>query len=230
MTFELCTDSFEGALMAEKFAIKRIELCSALSEGGLTPSYGLIKKCTKLSIKVHVMIRPRGGNFQYTSDEIDIMKSDIESAKNLNASGVVFGVLNDQNEVDNINESLVLLAKSLGLEVTFHRAFDLVLDPFMAMKKLIDFKFDRILTSGLHEKAIDGIDLLLKLQKKYGERIQIMAGSGVNHENAMQFSKIGIKNIHFTSHKSIKDVELRMGSYNIPNPKKLKSILNCFNL
>jgi len=158
------------------------------------------------------------------------VKRDIESAKNLNASGVVFGVLNAQNEVDNINESLVLLAKSLGLEVTFHRAFDLVLEPIMAMQKLIDFKFNRVLTSGLQEQAITGIDLLSKLQKRYGERIQIMAGSGINQENALEFAKFGVKNIHFTSHKSIKDEKLGMGSYNIPNPKKIESILNCFNL
>ena len=230
MIFELCTDSFEGALMAEKYAINRIELCAALSEGGLTPSYGLIKKCTALSVAVHVMIRPRGGTFQYNSDEISIMKSDIEMAKKLKASGVVLGVLNARNEISDINDTLVSAAKSLGLEVTFHRAFDLVSEPYLAMQKLIDFKCDRILTSGLKEKAINGKDLLAKLQKRYGHSIQIMAGSGINATNALQFSKIGIENIHFTSHKSTNDIELKMGSYYKSDSKKLESILNCFNL
>jgi len=229
MTVELCTDSFEGALIAEKFGIKRIELCTALSEGGLTPSYGLIKKCSKLSVEVHVMIRPRGGDFQYTTDEIDIMKRDIESAKNLNASGVVFGVL-DNNKISSMNKNLNELAISLGLETTFHRAFDVISDYHKAIEQLIAYNFKRVLTSGLQPTAEQGLELIAELQMCYGDKIQIMAGSGINDRNALKFAKKGIKQIHFTARKPI----VWANKYNLGidykiDETKIKFITNLFS-
>jgi copper homeostasis protein len=129
MNFEICTDSVAGAIAAEKYRAKRIELCAALFVGGLTPSIGLIQQCVAKSIvEVHVMIRHKEGNFQYSKEDVDVMAIDIEAAKNAGAHGVVFGILSANNEVSKLNKELVVLSKSLGLEVTFHRAFDFVLN------------------------------------------------------------------------------------------------------
>ncbi len=131
MIFEICGDSFEAVLLAEKYNVKRVELCAALSLGGLTPSIGLIEKCTEIEeVEIHVMIRHKEGGFVYSSVDIEIMESDIISAKEAGAKGVVFGCLNNDNEIDlKQNKLLYKLAKRLGLAVTFHRAFDFCVSP-----------------------------------------------------------------------------------------------------
>ena len=127
MNFEICTDSVEGAVAAGKFGAKRIELCSALSVGGLTPSYGLIKQCVeKSTVEVHVIVRHKEGDFNYNDEDVELMKIDIEASKKAGAHGVVFGILDENNEISIKNKELVIFSKSLGLEVTFHRAFDFV--------------------------------------------------------------------------------------------------------
>jgi copper homeostasis protein len=230
MNFEICTDTVEGIIAAEKYGIQRIELCSALSVGGLTPSTALIQKCCeKSNVEVHVMIRHREGGFIYTMDDIDLMKIDIKIAKNAGAHGVVFGVLNTANEVSVLNKELVVFAKTMGLEVTFHRAFDLVKDYSEAIEELISYGFDRLLTSGLQPSAEQGLPVITYLQEKYGKKIQIMAGAGISATNAKLIASSGIENLHFTARKSERSsVKLSMGEFMIVDEEKIENIVNQF--
>lgn len=230
MNFEVCTDTIEGAKVAAKLGAKRIELCTALSVGGLTPNFGLIKQCANISnIEVHVIIRHREGNFRYTLEDVKMMKIDIEQVKKAGAHGVVFGILNKKNEVSHLNQELVTHAKSFDLEVTFHRAFDFVVDYQSAIIKLIDLKFDRLLTSGLEVTAEKGLDVITYLQAHYGNQIQIMAGSGVNASNAVKIASSAINNLHFTARKIISnDSKFDMGKQQIVDEEKITSIINQF--
>jgi len=230
MIFEVCTDSLDGALAAGKFGAKRIELCSALSVGGLTPNYGLIQTCVeKSSVEVHVIIRPREGDFIYNSQEIEIMKKDIEAAKKAGATGVVFGVLNEKNEISKANKELFDFSKSLVLEVTFHRAFDFVPDYHAAVQKIIEYGFNRLLTSGLEVTAIKGFSVIQELQATYGDKIQIMAGSGISAANVLKLAEAGIENIHFTARKSIPSTNsFSMGENIVVDEDKIRSIVHQF--
>ncbi len=230
MIFELCTDSLEGALAAENFGVKRIELCSALSVGGLTPNYGLIKQCVaKANVEVHVMIRPREGNFFYTKEDIELMKTDIDIANQIGVQGVVFGMLDKNNEVLILNKELLEYAKSLNLQVTFHRAFDLVSDYKKAIEKIIDFGFDRLLTSGLQETAEQGLGVIRYLQDNYSRKIEIMAGSGINPSNVLKIAKSGINNLHFTARKTMDEsLKLDMGRQMRTDQDKIKNIVEQF--
>jgi len=227
MNIEICTDSLEGALVAEKHGAKRIELCSALSVGGLTPNYGLIQQCvTKSNVEVHVMIRHKEGDFKYSPQDIELMKIDIEAANKAGAQGVVFGVLNAHNEVSDYNKELIDFSRSFGLEVTFHRAFDLVKNYKLAIEKIIKFGFDRLLTSGLQDDALKGINIISDLQTNYGDKIQIMAGSGINAKNVLKIVYSGVNDIHFTARKSIGEaIKLSMGERMVVDESKIKNIL-----
>jgi copper homeostasis protein len=230
MNFEVCTDSVEGAIASGKYGAKRIELCTALSLGGLTPNIGLIQQCVaNSSVEVHVMIRHKEGNFQYSKEDVNVMAIDIEAAKSAGAHGVVFGILNAKNEVSKLNKELIVLSKSLGLEVTFHRAFDFVLNYDMAIEQLIKMKVDRLLTSGLKSTAEEGLEVITKLQTNYGNQIQIMAGSGITGSNALKIANSGIQNIHFTAQKSINNSsKLSMGELMVVDEEKIKNIVNQF--
>lgn len=230
MTFELCDDSAEGAKIASKYGVKRIELCSALSLGGLTPSYGLIEKCVQeASVEVHAMIRPREGGFVYSKEEINLMAKNIVAAKTAGATGVVFGVLNAKQEISESNQKLFSLAKSLNLDVTFHRAFDFVKDYRKAIEGIIAIGFDRVLTSGLEKTAFEGKKIIGELQLNYGNKIQIMAGSGINENNALKIAETGIENIHFTAKKRKKKFEkLSMGLEMCIDEQKIERIVNLF--
>ena len=230
MNFEICTDSVEGALAADKYGAKRIELCSALSVGGLTPSFGLIQQCVEKSkVQVHSMIRHKEGGFIYNANDIELMKLDISMAKKAGAYGVVFGMLDDNNKISDQNKDLVLLAKSLGLETTFHRAFDFIIDYNTAIEKIISFGFDRLLTSGLQITALEGLDVIAELQSNYGDKIQIMAGSGISKTNAFTIASSGINNMHFTARKKINSEDkLSMGELMIVDEEKIESIINQF--
>jgi copper homeostasis protein len=227
MKFELCTDSVEGAIKASQYGFTSIELCSALTVGGLTPNFGLIKQCVnKTEIEVHVMIRHREGDFVCHQEDVDLMKIDIEAVKRAGAHGVVFGLLDEDHRVSDFNEQLIDLARSLKLKATFHRAFDFVPDYRSAIKKIVGLGFDRLLTSGLKARALEGLDVIKELQKNYGDGIQIIAGSGVNETNALIFAKAGIDYLHFTARKSSGErVSLDMGQLMITDEQKIKSIL-----
>ncbi len=230
MIFELCTDSVSGALAAEKYGFQRIELCSALSLGGLTPCFGLIRKCVEKSkVEVHVMIRHKEGGFNYDTNDVELMKVDIQAAKRAGAHGVVFGILKTNHEVSNLNKELVNLSKSLKLEATFHRAFDFVPDFKTAVKRIIDFGFDRLLTSGLEATAEQGLNIIKILQADYGHKIEIMAGSGVNSSNALKIANSGINNLHFTAQKYDEEsMNLNMGKRMIIDEDKIKNIIKQF--
>jgi copper homeostasis protein len=231
MNFEICIDSLEGAIAAGKQGAKRVELCAALSVGGLTPNLGLIQQCVeKADVEVHVMIRHKEGDFNYEPEDLVLMKIDIEAVKKAGAHGVVFGILDTNFEVSDLNKELIDFAKNLNLEVTFHRAFDFVKDYHSAIEKIIDFGADRLLTSGLQPNAEEGLEVISELQKRYGSQIQIMAGSGVSANNARKIASAGVNNLHFTARKSAKKaVELSMGERMVVDIDKMKSIMGQFS-
>ena len=200
---EICSFSLESCLTAQKAGAGRVELCGGMFEGGTTPSAGLISLARQnLTIKLYVMIRPRGGEFCYSDAEIEVMKADIQVAKNLGADGVVFGILNPDGSVDK-RRTAELVKLAAPLKVTFHRAFDVAKDPFQALEDVIDCGCERILTSGQKNIAFEGIDLLKKLVDKTQNRIEIMAGSGVSAQNAQQFLNIGVHALHMTGKGTI---------------------------
>lgn len=185
---EICCGSYEDAWNAYQGGASRVELNSALHLGGLTPSLAsliLTKQTTDL--KVITMIRPRGAGFHYSEKEFEVMKADARIMMENHADGIAFGCLDENG---NINEKqtkeIIDIVKEYQGEVVFHRAFDCVNDPFQAIEKLIELGVDRILTSGLEAKAMDGKELIKDLQKKYGEQIEILAGSGINAGNAKE--------------------------------------------
>lgn len=207
--FEICANSVESCLAAQEGGADRVELCAGIPEGGTTPSYGEIKLARKLltKTKLHVIIRPRGGDFLYTPLELERMEEDIRICRELGVDGVVFGCLTEEGEIDReANRRLVELARPMS--VTFHRAFDRTADPMKALEDIISLGCNRILTSGQQPKAIDGINLLAQLEKKLKEYplppIQLLAGSGVNEENIRQiFDATGIHEYHFSARVNV---------------------------
>lgn len=183
MTLEICTGSIESVLAAKAGGAQRVELCSALAEGGVTPSAGLMREARKVGITMNVLIRPRGGDFLYTEEEVRIMEEDIRLASELGADGIVVGALTKDGNVD--MEVCRRLIKAAGnLDITFHRAFDMVCDADKALEDVISLGCKRILTSGLMPSAEEGIDMLRHLVDKAAGRISIMPGAGVCPENA----------------------------------------------
>ena len=164
MIIEVCAESYEYAVKAEKAGSDRIELCKDLHLDGLTPDYDTAKKTiNKLNIPVFILIRPREGDFNYSNEEYELMKADIVKFKEMGCKGIVCGILNEDKTIDiNRNSELVKLSKPL--EFTFHRAFDVVSDPFKEIENLVEIGVNRILTSGQKDKAIDGLELLKELK------------------------------------------------------------------
>jgi copper homeostasis protein len=183
MIIEVCVDSVESAVAAEKGGAQRVELCCALLEGGLTPSAGAIALARKrLGIGLHVIIRPRGGDFLYTDVEHDVMLRDVETAKELGADGVVIGALTASGEVE-ARRTRELAERARPMSVTFHRAFDMTRDPFEALESLIALGIDRVLTSGQEESALEGLDLLRELVGRARDRITIMVCGNLTEKN-----------------------------------------------
>lgn len=180
---EIACFNYESALIAQQNGADRIELCENMKLGGTTPNYVLtVKVREKLSIKMHVIIRPRGGNFVYTDEEIVEMKQDIKQFKKLGVDGFVFGILNEDGSINkNKNQELVSLAHPLSC--TFHRAFDVVKNVEQALEDIIDCGFKTILTSGQEVSVEEGIFNLEKIQKLANSRIEIMPGGGLRSSN-----------------------------------------------
>ncbi|GGA82418.1 copper homeostasis protein CutC [Flavobacterium palustre] len=201
MLLEICASSYQSAINAQNAGAHRIELCSELAVGGITPSYGLIKKVIEnLSIPVHVLIRPRSGNFTYSEEEFEIIKTDIKLCKELGCHGIVSGVLKADNTVDVIRtQELIELSKPLSF--TFHRAFDWIENSLEAVEQLVIIGANRILTSGKELKAEEGIQLLQNLAKKTQNKLLILPGGGINKENALLFKNKGFQEIHCSASK-----------------------------
>ncbi|WP_273565640.1 copper homeostasis protein CutC [Maribacter halichondriae] len=200
MLVEVCANSLESALNAEKAGVDRIELCSELAVGGVTPSYGLLKSIKKyISIPVHVLIRPRSGDFTYSEYDFEIMKQDIELCVDLGFEGIVSGVLHKDFSLD-FERTAVLRKASGTLKFTFHRAFDWVKDPLSALGRLEDISVDYILSSGQRKSAPEGIELLAQLHRN-STTCTIMPGGGIRPENVHFFKEIGFKAIHLSGVK-----------------------------
>ena len=194
MIIEVCAESYEYAVKAENAGADRIELCKDLHLDGLTPNYESAKRTIyTLDIPVFILIRPREGDFIYSDEEFELMKSDIIKFKEMGCKGIVSGVLNDDNTID-IKKTKELVELSRPLEFTFHRAFDKVNNPLNEIENLIELGIDRVLTSGQKEKAIDGLVLLKQLNSISKNRIKIMPGSGINKSNIVNFRNF--KEIH----------------------------------
>lgn len=189
MKLEIIAFNIESCLSAQEAGADRIELCNNPSEGGTTPSYGFIKAARNaLKIELYTMIRPRGGDFLYSESEYEVMKTDIETCKKLGCDGVVLGMLTPGGKVDKERcKNLVGYAYPLG--VTFHRAFDRTSNAMEALEDTIDIGCERILTSGLKPKAVDGQQLIKELIVHAGERIIIMPGSGVTSSNIISLAE-----------------------------------------
>jgi copper homeostasis protein len=207
MNIEICAPNIQSALNAQKAGATRIELCTAIDVGGLTPSAGLISAAVHLlDIPVNVLIRPREGNFCYSEHELMIMLDDIAFCQDNEAGGVVIGALTDKGYLDLGKMEQMILA-SEGMEITCHRAFDFVKDPFAALEGLIDLGVHRILTSGLQNNAFEGRFILQKLVEKAAGRITIMAGAGVNYQNIKEIAAVsGINDFHLTAKKKVVQV------------------------
>ena len=194
MIIEVCAESYEYALKAEKAGADRIELCKDLHLDGLTPDYESAKKTIdSLNIPVFILIRPRKGDFIYSNEEFELMKQDILKFKEMGCKGIVSGVLNDDNSID-IKRTKELVELSEPLEFTFHRAFDIVSKPLKEIENLIELGIQRVLTSGQKKTAIEGLELLKELKKNAKNRIKIMPGSGINKSNIVNF--VSFNEIH----------------------------------
>jgi copper homeostasis protein len=204
MIFEICVDSAAAVRAAREAGANRVELCAALLEGGVTPSRGMIRQARKVDgVGLHVMIRPRGGDFLFDDDEMAVMCSDVETAKQEGADGVVIGLLTREGEIDAArSRKLIELARPLS--VTFHRAFDMAREPLEALETLIGLGVDRVLTSGQEATVLEGLPLIVELVRRAGSRIVVMPGGGITSRNVQRIvAAARPREIHFACLASV---------------------------
>lgn len=241
MLLEICANSIQSAINAQKAGAQRIELCENLAQGGTTPSFGLISEARKnLEIKLNVLIRPRPGDFLYSDLEFEIIKKDIEKCKELGVDGIVCGILFSNGDID-IERTKELVELSKPMTFTFHRAFDFTNDPFKALEDVILTGADRVLTSGQQPTAIQGVHLIWDFIKIANGRIIIMPGSGVNEDNIEFLIETGAKEFHMSgtapieSKMAFRKLGMTLGNpsedYKIieSNIEKIKSVLAILN-
>jgi len=244
MVIEIAANSLQSAINAQLGGATRIELCSDLELGGITPSAGLIRKVrSALHIPIYVLIRPRAGDFIYSDFEFETMLADIEFCKSENIDGIVTGVLDNNAKID--KERLLLIKEVAGaMPVTFNRAFDVTASSEEAIQTLIECGVERVLTSGQKSSAIDGRFLIKQLADKVGKKIIIMAGSGINENNILPISEFtGVNEFHTSSkilvksqmvhlHRDIKissNNDNHENDYYISDLQKIKKVVNALS-
>lgn len=202
-TLEVCANSVESAINAQKGGANRIELCENLYVGGTTPSFGCIAETlNQLTIPVHVLIRPRPGDFVYSDMEFRQMLSDIEICKKMGAKGIVCGILKCNGTLDkDRTKELVWAAKPLTF--TFHRAFDIMPEPLKAFDEIMECGCNLLLTSGQKSKAIDGAELIKQLITIGGNQIKLIAGGGINQNNILELAQLGVTQFHMSGSEII---------------------------
>jgi copper homeostasis protein len=206
---EACVETVDGARAAEAGGAGRIELCAGLIEGGTTPSAGVIAEAReRIAIPLFVIVRPRGGDFVYSDDDLAVMRRDIATAVSAGADGVVIGALTSAGRVDSvIVRELVELARPM--QVTFHRAFDVTRDFADSIEVLVDAGVDRVLTSGGAATAVEGIATLASLVRQAADRIVVMAGGTITESNAAQIVReTGVREIHVRGERTVKVVQI----------------------
>ena len=205
---EICCGSYYDALQAASGGAKRIELNSGLHLGGLTPSLGTLELVKEhCGIKTVAMVRPRGGGFCYCEEDFAVMERDARLLASHGADGIAFGCLNPDASINREqNERLISIIHEYGTEAVFHRAFDCTKNPCQSMELLIEMGADRVLTSGQKAKAADGAGLLKELQARYGNQIEILAGSGIHAANARKLmDDTGITQVHSSCKDWVED-------------------------
>ncbi len=239
MTIEVCANSFMSASEAHKGGAQRVELCQNLENGGTTPSAATIQLSTELlkpkGLEVFVLIRPRVGNFQYSEHEFEVMKRNVLFCKKNNVDGVVLGILTPEGSVD-LDRMAKLVKLAQPMQVTFHRAFDYVTNPFEAMEQIIKLGIQRILTSGQRVTALEGSDKISQLIKRAKGRIVIMPGSGINSKNINKLADLTkAKEFHLSAKKKItessnhKEVENLEYSYFQTDGKEVERVVKMLN-
>ena len=201
---EAAVESLEAARAALAGGAQRIELCTDLAAGGTTPAVQLLRECRSLlTIPIFVLVRPRAGDFVYSTAEQRLMLEQIQQAKDAGAQGIVTGALSADHEIDQ-RSTTALLAAARPLPVTFHRAFDACLDHSAALDQLIRLGIPRVLTSGGARTAAEGAEQIRQLVERARGRIEILAGGGVAASNVARLVSVsGVREIHF----SVKDAE-----------------------
>ena len=235
MNVEVCSNSIESVIIANNAGADRIELCSGLSVGGLSPSKGLIELALKKSkIPIHCLIRPREGHFIYNKNDFETILYDVRYMKKMGVAGIVVGMINEDHDVNSeqLNE---VIKEASGIEITFHRAFDCLKDPEKNILKLSSMGVSRILTSGGFKSAIKGIKNLIKWKSLSNNLIEIQPGGGINLKNIMNFKDAGFSSIHLSGtinsiwnqsypkniDKTFYDQKIRIPSYEV-----IKKIVN----
>ena len=224
--FEICANGVESCLAAQAGGADRVELCAGIPEGGTTPSYGEIKVARQQlhHTRLHVIIRPRGGDFVYSPLEAERMITDINVARDLGVDGVVFGCLTPEGNID-MQLCRRLIDEAKGMSVTFHRAFDRCRYPKMALEDIISLGCERILTSGQAPSAELGIPLLKELNEQAKERIIILAGCGVNEQNIARIHReTGIQEFHFSARESI-SVDAEFGARDLTIERRVRATI-----
>lgn len=202
-TLEICCDTMQSVINAKMAGAHRIELCTALSTGGVTPTMSFVREAVEVSgIPINVLLRPRAGSFVYTDNEFNIMCNDIEELKKAGAAGVVSGALLADGRLDK-EKTLKMIELSRPLGFTFHRGIDFCTDIDEAMEFLCKNGAERVLTSGGAAKINGGIDKIIEMHKIYSGRICIMPGGGLNSENANILNMAGITEFHFSASEYI---------------------------
>ncbi|WP_223815877.1 copper homeostasis protein CutC [Adhaeribacter rhizoryzae] len=242
---EICTDSVISSVTAQEAGATRVELCAGLFEGGLTPSAGLISLTRQqITIGLHVLIRPRGGDFCYSEEEFEIMLRDIALAKEMGCDGVVIGILNLDGTID-VARTNALIAAAQPMSVTFHRAFDMTPEPFVALNELIQMGVARVLTSGQERTVLEGSELIAQLVQAANNQIIIMPGGGITERNiarirretnAPEFHLSARKkmpgNMQYRNERVSMGGELRLPEFElaVADTEKITSALNAVNI